>query len=431
MTEYLKQAPLYSRAGHRRRCAATVSEMLLRDRRATAIDAIRRYSRELDGWDPASFVVDAATIDAAAAQIDPSCASTSRSRRSRCAPSPTAQRATLQRPRGRDAARRDARAPAHPGRHRRLLRARRALSDARVVVHDDRRPEGRRRRPRRRLRAAARRTAASTRRCSTRWRPRARTTILALGGVQALAAMALGIEGLPPADIIVGAGNAYVAEAKRQLFGEVGIDLLAGPTEIAVIADDDGRPGARGRRPARPGRARPDLAGRADHDLARRSAHAVLEHVERAAARRGRRGEVAGAAWEAHGSVAVVADLDEAIALADQIAPEHLEVQVADERRSTATSRGCATTARCSSGERRPSRTATRRIGTNHVLPTLRRGALHRRAVGRQVPQDLHLPAADRRGHAPRRAGGRRDLAPPSGWTGHALTATMRLDRGD
>src|SRR6202044_3753838 len=66
--------------------------------------------------------------------------------------------------------------------------------------------------------------------------------IICLGGVQGLAAMVFGIEGLEPADMIVGAGNAYVAEAKRQLFGKVGIDLLAGPTEILVIADDTADP---------------------------------------------------------------------------------------------------------------------------------------------------------------------------------------------
>ena len=76
-----------------------------------------------------------------------------------------------------------------------------------------------------------------------------------------------GSPGSSPVDMIVGAGNAYVAEAKRQLYGRVGIDLLAGPSEIAVIADDDRRPGARRRRPARPGRARPDLARGARHDL--------------------------------------------------------------------------------------------------------------------------------------------------------------------
>ena len=87
--------------------------------------------------------------------------------------------------------------------------------------------------------------------------------VLCLGGVQALAAMAFGlIDGLDPVDMLVGAGNAYVAEAKRQLFGRVGIDLLAGPTEILVIADETRRSAPGRHRPARPGRARPDLARR-------------------------------------------------------------------------------------------------------------------------------------------------------------------------
>ena len=73
--------------------------------------------------------------------------------------------------------------------------------------------------------------------------------------------MAFGLGDLEPVDMIVGAGNAYVAEAKRQLFGRVGIDLLAGPTEILVLADDTRRPRARRGGPARPGRARADLAG--------------------------------------------------------------------------------------------------------------------------------------------------------------------------
>ena len=98
--------------------------------------------------------------------------------------------------------------------------------------------------------------------------------ILCLGGVQALAAMAFGLDELEPVDMIVGAGNAYVAEAKRQLFGRVGIDLLAGPTEILVIADATADAAPRRRRPARSGRARAHLAGRPDHDLGRRSARA-------------------------------------------------------------------------------------------------------------------------------------------------------------
>ncbi len=91
--------------------------------------------------------------------------------------------------------------------------------------------------------------------------------VLCLGGVQALAAMAFGlIDGLEPVDMLVGAGNAFVAEAKRQLFGRVGIDLLAGPTEVLVIADASSRPAPGGHRPAGPGRARPQLPRRLHRD---------------------------------------------------------------------------------------------------------------------------------------------------------------------
>ena len=93
--------------------------------------------------------------------------------------------------------------------------------------------------------------------------------VFALGGVQALAAMAFGLLDGQPADMIVGAGNAYVAEAKRQLYGKVGIDVLAGPSEVAVIADDTATRRDGGRRPARPGRARPELAGLPGHHLGR------------------------------------------------------------------------------------------------------------------------------------------------------------------
>ena len=89
--------------------------------------------------------------------------------------------------------------------------------------------------------------------------------IYVLGGVQAVAAMALGTESIAPVDMLVGPGNAYVAEAKRQLFGRVGIDLFAGPTETLIIADDSVDAETLRHRPARPGRARPDLAGGPAH----------------------------------------------------------------------------------------------------------------------------------------------------------------------
>ncbi len=86
--------------------------------------------------------------------------------------------------------------------------------------------------------------------------------IYCLGGIQAIGAMALGTETIAPVDMLVGPGNAFVAEAKRQLFGRVGIDLFAGPTETLVIADDSGRRRDLRHRPAGPGRARPRLARR-------------------------------------------------------------------------------------------------------------------------------------------------------------------------
>ena len=118
--------------------------------------------------------------------------------------------------------------------------------------------------------------------------------IYVLGGVQAVAAMALGTETIAPVDMIVGPGNAYVAEAKRQLFGRVGIDLLAGPTETLVIADDIGRRRNLRHRSARPGRAWPDLARRSAHQF--REARARHHERGRAASenpadrRRGRSG---------------------------------------------------------------------------------------------------------------------------------------------
>ena len=112
------------------------------------------------------------------------------------------------------------------------------------------------------------RPGACSPRCSGRWPWPAPTRSGACGGVQALALMACGAEGYEPVDFIAGPGNMYVAEAKRQLFGEVGIDLLAGPTEILVIADEAADPRIVGGRPARPGRARPDLAGHPRQPLA-------------------------------------------------------------------------------------------------------------------------------------------------------------------
>ena len=156
--------------------------------------------------------------------------------------------------------------------------------------------------------------------------------------------------------MVVGAGNAYVAEAKRQLFGRVGIDLLAGPTEILVVCDAS----------ADPEIVAADVLGQAEHGpTSVAGVIAIGEDVAAAVAAQIDRlletwptADVAGESWRDYGWIAAVEDDDAAIALADEVACEHLEIQVARPRPRTST--GCATTARCSWASRRRSRTATR-----------------------------------------------------------------------
>src|SRR6185436_20046111 len=152
--------------------------------------------------------------------------------------------------------------------------------------------------------------------------------VYSLGGVQAVAAMAFGLEGEAPVDMLVGAGNAYVTEAKRQLFGRVGIDLLAGPSEITVIADDG----------ADPELVAADLLGQAEHGptspstlicLSEELGQRVLEEAERQLVWLG--DDVARTAWTEYGSVIVGGDREEAAQVADAIAPEHLEVHATDD----------------------------------------------------------------------------------------------------
>ncbi len=155
-------------------------------------------------------------------------------------------------------------------------------------------------------------------------------TILNLGGVQAVAALAFGLFTGKPADILVGPGNAYVAEAKRLLYGRVGIDMFAGPSEIAIIADDT----------ADPELVAWDLVGQAEHgatspawliSLSPQLAHRVLELVpELIATLPEANARSAGAAWTDYGEIVVAASREEAVQLSDGYAPEHLEVHCAD-----------------------------------------------------------------------------------------------------
>jgi sulfopropanediol 3-dehydrogenase len=189
--------------------------------------------------------------------------------------------------------------------------------------------------------------------------------IFVVGGVQAFAMMAFGLEGLEPADMLCGAGNKYVAEAKRQLFGRCGIDLLAGPTEILIIADDT----------ADPSLVACDLLGQAEHDpassvclicLSRKFGEAVLEEVAAQLPKLPSR-EVAGASWSDNGSVVVAQDREEAVRLSDDWAPEHLEVHAKELEfyLDQLSSYGSLFL-----GEETTVAYGDKSIGTNHILPT-------------------------------------------------------------
>ena len=189
--------------------------------------------------------------------------------------------------------------------------------------------------------------------------------IYCLGGVQAIAAMAYGLVGMRTVDMITGPGNAYVVEAKRQLFGTVGIDLLAGPTEILIIADQT----------ADPSLVATDLLGQAEHgpsspawlvttsdEMGRR----VLGEVERQLKTLPTR-EVAEVSWNAVGEIVVVDDDDEAIATSDEYAPEHLEVMTARNDYYVANLRNYGS---LFVGEETTVAYGDKGIGTNHTLPT-------------------------------------------------------------
>jgi sulfopropanediol 3-dehydrogenase len=191
--------------------------------------------------------------------------------------------------------------------------------------------------------------------------------IYCMGGVQALAAMAYGIEGLDPVDVVVGAGNKFVAEAKRQLFGDVGIDLLAGPTEILVICDET----------ADPYIVAADILGQAEHDpnsrqclisLCKATAEKTMAEIDEQLKTLPTR-EIAAVSWGDNGEVIVVDSPEEAVALSDQWAPEHLEVQTADWRYYLD---NCQNYGSMFCGEETTVSYGDKTIGTNHVLPTLR-----------------------------------------------------------
>jgi sulfopropanediol 3-dehydrogenase len=247
--------------------------------------------------------------------------------------------------------------------------------------------------------------------------------VYCFGGVQALAALAFGIDGLEPVDMIVGPGNAYVAEAKRQLFGPVGIDLIAGPSEILVLADES----------ADPELVAADLLGQAEHGT---TSPAILVTDSEAFARAVRdavdrwletwpTADVAGAAWRSRGEIVVCDDHAEMAWVSDRYAPEHLEVQTADDSffERVLTNYGSLFV-----GERATVAYGDKAIGVNHVLPTERAA---RYTGGLWVGKFLKTLTYQRLTDA-----GTQRIAPvvaaicdAEEMHGHAITARLRMTR--
>jgi len=248
-------------------------------------------------------------------------------------------------------------------------------------------------------------------------------TVWRIGGAQAIAALAYGTATVAPVDKITGPGNAWVAAAKRRVFGRVGIDMIAGPSEVLIIADADNDPDWLAL----------DLLAQAEHDESAQSilitpdagfGRAVAEAVEARLQTLERRA-IAGPSWRDHGAIITVRDLAEAAALSDRIAPEHLELCVADPdalldriRHAGAVFLGPWT----------PEAVGDYVGGPNHVLPTARSARfssglsvldfMKRTTIARMTPAALAAigPAAER-------------LAGSEGLQAHGLSVRARLDR--
>jgi sulfopropanediol 3-dehydrogenase len=376
---YLKSASSAAAPGTDAAVRERVSEML-RAIEHDGIDAVRRYSRDLDGWDPPSFEVTASQVDAASASLAPELKQSIAFAQAQIRNFAQLQRATLT----------DFEAETLPG----VFLGQRQVPVSSVGAYC---PSGRV--P---MLACAFMTvlvpkvagvetviACSPPRGGELHAPTLHSIatsgadrIFALGGVQALAAMAFGLlDGValdgagrvgpvPAVDMIVGPGNAFVAEAKRQLFGRVGIDLLAGPSEVAVIADDS----------ADPELVAADLLGQAEHGptspavlitTSEALGRAVIEEVARQLDALDGRGDGSAdtprRAWTDYGVVMVAADREHAAALSDEVATEHLEVHTSDDDWFLRRLRNYGS---IFLGSRATVAFSDKAIGTNHTLPT-------------------------------------------------------------
>jgi histidinol dehydrogenase len=245
--------------------------------------------------------------------------------------------------------------------------------------------------------------------------------IYRIGGAQAIAALAYGTLSVAPVDKITGPGNAFVAAAKRRVFGKVGIDMIAGPSEILVIADKDNNPDWIAL----------DLLSQAEHDESAQSilitddadfASAVSASVDKFLQTLERR-DIAGASWRDYGAIILVSDMDQAVVLSDRIAPEHLEICVDD---AMGLSEKIHHAGAIFIGAWTPEAIGDYVGGPNHVLPTARSARfssglsvmdfVKRTTLSRMTPDALAQigPSAER-------------LASSEGLEAHGLSVTARL----
>ena len=245
--------------------------------------------------------------------------------------------------------------------------------------------------------------------------------IYRIGGAQAIAALAYGTPSVAPVDKITGPGNAFVAAAKRRVFGKVGIDMIAGPSEILVIADKDNNPDWIAL----------DLLSQAEHDESAQSilitddadfASAVSASVNKFLQTLERR-DIAGASWRDYGAIILVSDMDQAVVLSDRIAPEHLEICVDD---AMGLSEKIHHAGAIFIGAWTPEAIGDYVGGPNHVLPTARSARfssglsvmdfVKRTTLSRMTPDALAQigPSAER-------------LASSEGLEAHGLSVTARL----
>lgn len=341
---------------------ATVAAVIA-DVRSRGDDAVREYSRRFDGWEPERFRLDAEQVAAIVDTVPDQVLADIRTVQGNVRAFAEHQRASL----------RDFEVETSPG----VLLGQRSIpvSAAGAYIPGGRYP----------LVASAHMTIVTAKvagvervvACTPPIRGQVPAATVAamhlagadeiylLGGVQAVAAMALGTATIDAVDIVTGPGNAYVAEAKRRLFGEVGIDLLAGPTEILIVADDAADPFV----------VAVDLLSQAEHGpdspavlitTSEALAREVIEHVERILVDMPTR-DFAAPAWRDHGQVIVVEDLAEAYALADDFASEHVQVLTRRPREALDRMRNYGA---LFLGEGTCVSYGDKVIGTNHTLPT-------------------------------------------------------------